>query len=88
MNDEGRIGLLRQTLLAVIDLLGPKDRLSIFKFSDKVTRITPLSVMAESGRTAARRAVAALAAGGGTNIDGLIIRNHFRQQRLNRRHCQ
>jgi uncharacterized protein YegL len=63
-----KISQLRQTLLSATVLLGPADRLSLIKFESSATRLTPLTRMSPSGRSAARDAVARLAAAGGTHI--------------------
>jgi Mg-chelatase subunit ChlD len=66
--DGTKIELLRETLLRAVDLLDPADRLSIIEFSDAAHRLTPLLRMTPAGRDCARRAIAGLSAGGGTDI--------------------
>ena len=67
-----KLELLRSTLLAMVEQLGPADRLSIVQFESAARRLTPLSRMTESGRATARAAIDGLSAGGGTNIGAAL----------------
>jgi uncharacterized protein YegL len=59
---------VKQAVGFVIDNLGPADRLSVVSFSNDATRVVRLARMAPDGKASAKRAMEALAAGGGTNI--------------------
>lgn len=67
-----KISLLRQTLVAAVEVLNPHDRLSIIKFETSPARLTPLQCMNESGKLAAREAILQLSADGGTNIKAAL----------------
>jgi Mg-chelatase subunit ChlD len=63
-----KIALLRATLLTAIELLTDADRLCLVSFESNATRRTPLARMTPAGKAAARDAVVALNADGGTDI--------------------
>ncbi|KAG2549026.1 hypothetical protein PVAP13_9KG290300 [Panicum virgatum] len=63
-----KLALLKQAVCFVVDQLGPADRLSVLTFSDVARRLTRLARMSGAGKAAAKRAVEARAAEGGTNI--------------------
>ncbi|XP_022685429.1 uncharacterized protein LOC101769625 [Setaria italica] len=69
-----KLHLVKQAVGFVIDNLGPTDRLSVVSFSNDATRVVRLASMEADGKASAKRAVEALAAGGGTNIgEGLRV---------------
>jgi hypothetical protein len=65
-----KLACLRETLLFVVDSLGSDDHLSLVKFSSDAAMVFhgALGGPGGAGRAAARAAVRALEAGGGTNI--------------------
>nr|TKV93501.1 hypothetical protein SEVIR_9G229600v2 [Setaria viridis] len=68
-----KLHLVKQAVGFVIDNLGPTDRLSVVSSND-ATRVVRLASMEADGKASAKRAVEALAAGGGTNIgEGLRV---------------
>jgi hypothetical protein len=67
-----KIALLRQTLLTAIEVLTDADRLCIVSFESHATRHTHLARMTPAGKSAARAAVVALHATGGTDISGAL----------------
>ncbi|KAF8672706.1 hypothetical protein HU200_049402 [Digitaria exilis] len=69
-----KLRLVKQAVCFVIDSLGPTDRLSVVTFSNDASRVVRRARMTPDGKASARRAVDALATGGGTNIgEGLRV---------------
>ncbi|TVU31084.1 hypothetical protein EJB05_22753, partial [Eragrostis curvula] len=66
--DGNKLDLVKQAMGFVVDNLGPADRLSVVSFSNDAQREIRLTRMSADGKEAAKRAVEALVAGGGTNI--------------------
>ncbi|CAN6282844.1 unnamed protein product [Urochloa humidicola] len=80
-----KLDLVKQAVGFVIDNLGPADRLSVVSFSNVATRVVRLARMTADGKAAARSAVGALAASGGTNIgEGLRVAARVLDERRHR----
>lgn len=51
---QGRMDIIKEALMIVIDKLGPNDRLSILSFEGNMPRIMKLMFMSEQGQDAAK----------------------------------
>uniref|UniRef100_A0A453AH44 Protein kinase domain-containing protein n=2 Tax=Aegilops tauschii subsp. strangulata TaxID=200361 RepID=A0A453AH44_AEGTS len=65
---QGRMDIIKEALMIVIDKLGPNDRLSILSFEDNVPRIMKLTFMSDRGRDALKFMVNELSANHSYNI--------------------
>lgn len=63
-----KIEAARRTALAVVEALGPRDRLTLVAFDNRAERLLAARPMDGEGRTAAAAAVRRLADRGGTNL--------------------
>ncbi|VAH25541.1 unnamed protein product [Triticum turgidum subsp. durum] len=59
---QGRMDIIKEALMIVIDKLGPNDRLSILSFEGNVPRIMKLMFMSEQGQVAAKLMINELSA--------------------------
>tara|TARA_B110000208_G_scaffold136943_1_gene165449 strand:- start:21 stop:2057 length:2037 start_codon:yes stop_codon:yes gene_type:complete len=65
-----KLSLAQKTLCFLINELGPRDRLSLVSFNNRVTEHFLGLAMDEAGRSRANACVHSLRAGGGTNLSG------------------
>ena len=68
--DDGKLGLVKETLHFMISELLPQDRLCLVTFSSKVFTDMPLTHMDKEGKARAEDLVSAIKAHGTTNLDG------------------
>ena len=84
MLDGNKLGLVRQTLQHVLELLGDTDRVSLVTFNDVARREVPLFRVTPENRATVMRRFNNSQARGGTNIGGALARalSIFEQRRV------
>ncbi|MBS0655095.1 MAG: VWA domain-containing protein, partial [Verrucomicrobia bacterium] len=68
MNDDNKIGQLRETLTWLTDNLNERHRMSLITFNRSPRRETPLTVMNSAGKAIQAAVIAGITAGGETDI--------------------
>jgi len=67
-----KINMLKRSMLALLDELGPTDRLALVPFHSAATCTQPLKLMTDDQKALTGRYLASLKEGGGTNIGGAL----------------
>lgn len=68
-----KLDMLQRTLLALLDELGPQDRLALVTFNDTGRIAMPLRAMHDANKAAASAVIGQLCAAGGTSIRQALV---------------